>query len=81
MTLESGELTTSATSKACDLVADRIEEALAGVEEDRDDHHVQLVDQPGLDVLADRGGAAAEADVLAAGGRERLLVAPTRCRR
>ena len=45
------------------------------------DDEVQLVDQAGLQVLADGRHAAAEADVRCRRGFTRLLQAPIRCRR
>ena len=48
------------------------EQVLAGAEQDRAHREVQLVDQPGAQVLPDRGHAAAEADVAAAGRVVRL---------
>src|SRR5687768_11802055 len=45
-----------------------VPEAYAAAEQDRDHHDVHVVDEPGREELADRGGATAEAYVLAAGG-------------
>src|SRR3954451_3552632 len=53
-----------------------VPEAYASAEQDRDHHRVQVVDEPGGKEVADHGGAAADAHVLAvgglAGGLERL---------
>ena len=45
-----------------------VPEAYASTEQDRDDHGVHVVDEPGGEELADRGGASADADVLAVRG-------------
>lgn len=47
---------------------DAVEQVLAAAEQHGRDGQVQIVDEAGLDVLADGGGAAAEADVFAFGG-------------
>src|SRR5215211_5712490 len=50
-----------------------VEEARASAQEDRRDVQLQLVDQTGRQVLVDDVGAAADEDVLLAGGLPRLL--------
>src|ERR671930_731868 len=45
-----------------------VPEAHASAEQDRDDHDVHVVDEPGSKEVADRGGASADAYVLAVGG-------------
>ena len=50
-----------------------VEEARAAAQEDRRDVQLQLVDQPGCQVLVDDVGAAADEDVLVAGGLPRPL--------
>ena len=45
-----------------------VPEAYASAEQDRDDHDVQVVDEPGSEELADRRRASADAYVLVAGG-------------
>jgi hypothetical protein len=53
-----------------------VPEANSSAEQDRDDHDVQVVDQPGSKEVADHGGTAADAYILAVGGllgrRERV---------
>ena len=56
---------------ACRAAIEVVKEALAGAKEDRDDRQVNLVDQPRPQVLLDRGRAATQPHVLAAGGLER----------
>jgi hypothetical protein len=48
-----------------------VPEAHAPPEQDRDDHDVQMVDEPSCEELADRRGAAADADVLTVRGLRR----------
>src|SRR6185369_15663371 len=55
----------------CHLIAERAkvdagEERLAAAEQDGRDRDMHLVDQPRLQILADGGDAAAEADIAAA---------------
>src|SRR5260221_6864047 len=50
-----------------------VQEMLAGTEQDRPDGKMQLVYQAGAQILPDRGDAATEADVAAAGCSGRLL--------
>ena len=56
-----------------ELRADAGEEARASAQEDRRDVQLQLVDQTGRQVLVDDVGAAADEDVLVAGGLPRSL--------
>src|SRR6266540_246594 len=53
--------------------ADSFKEALAAAEKERRDVDLDLVDEPGRQVLVDDVGAAADVDVLAAGRRLGLL--------
>jgi hypothetical protein len=50
-----------------------LEDPFALSEQDGHEDEVKLVDEAGLQVLPDRGGPAADADVLPLGGREGLL--------
>src|ERR671925_1405564 len=53
------------------VVLDALEsvpEAHASAEQDRDDHDVHVVDEPGSEEVANDGGASADAYVLAVGG-------------
>jgi hypothetical protein len=52
---------------------DAVQEMLPGAEQDRSDGEMQLVDQAGPQILPNRGHAATEADIAAAGCRGRLL--------
>ena len=52
---------------------DAVEEARAAAKQHRDDVQLQLVDESGRQVLVDDVGAAADEDVLVAGGLPRLL--------
>ena len=61
--------------------ADVVEQASAAAEQDRDDVQLDLVDEAFGQVLTDHLGAAADEDVLAAGGPAGLARAPIRSRR
>src|SRR5918997_318799 len=50
-----------------------VPKAYASAEQDRDDHGVHVVDEPGSKEVADRGGASADAYVLAVRGLAGLL--------
>ncbi len=52
---------------------DAVQEMLPGAEQDGSDGEMQLVDQAGPQILPNRGHAATEADIAAAGCRGRLL--------
>src|SRR5262249_35495337 len=52
---------------------DAVEEMLARAKQHRRDRKMHLVDQPGPQIFLDGGDAAAEADILAAGGFESAL--------
>ena len=58
-----------------------LEEVLAAAEDDRRDDDVELVDDAGIEALADHVGAAADAHVLVAGGLLRAIDRLARSRR
>ena len=45
-----------------------VPQAYASAEQDRDDHEVHVVDEPGSEEVAEHGGTTADAHVLAVGG-------------